>query len=130
MRPIRFRAWDPKSKVMFEANLLTLYQSGKAMFDPSGDSYREDWPLMQFTGLYDKNGKEIWEGDIVEFDFNADWCEGDYLPQRRFEVSLDIHRFWCKGEKFGYEGELLLEPSECEVLGNVWESPELLEKPQ
>ncbi len=146
-RPIKFRAWRAdKNKMLvgediyLEDSPIRITLDGKSIFrdndhgcnDPDCCGGRSEFDtyakviLMQFTGLHDKNGKEIFEGDIVQFHFNKDWCEGDYLPKERFEVSLEKFGLWCKGENFGYEGELLLQPSGCEVLGNIYENPGLL----
>jgi uncharacterized phage protein (TIGR01671 family) len=92
--------------------------------------------LMQYTGLKDKNGKEIYEGDIVirkEVDWSEteDDCPYGEEPQKeamRDVVTMDRYpRFWLQHEAFGYKGECLEHPDECEVIGNIYENPELLE---
>lgn len=53
------------------------------------------------------------------------YIEVDYLQSKHI-VSLNIHRFWLKGEEFGYEGEELISPSCCILLGNIFDNPEIL----
>ena len=106
-RPIKFRAWDKKEKVM--------------LIPPAIDNpEREDdeWVLMQFTGLLDKNGKEIWEGDIVKAE-PKEWVPvvgtveyiGAYYVVRAKTINHPI----MNGMK-----------SIIEVIGNIYENPELL----
>ena len=72
MRDIKFRAWNKDIKEMFEVGQITLE---KGIWDYQPDDrkhigisipYQPSFILMQYTGLKDKNGKEIYEGDIVQ----------------------------------------------------------------
>ena len=71
--------------------------------------------LMQFTGLTDKNGKEIYEGDIVR---TTGWPDGDpvYWVDGRF----------CVGQPSNLADFLGSIAEGCEIIGNIYENPELL----
>lgn len=116
-RQIKFRVWDKNQKIMFyfdnlefnsEYNLLAFGCDWKKYgFSFGSLSLEDDAPVMQFTGLLDKNGKEIFEGDIVK--------SGNY-ERKVFEVEYTDCGFSPFAE--AYFG--------CEVIGNLYESPELL----
>lgn len=102
----------------------------------TGEDYigleKEQFNLMQFTGLKDKNGRKIYEGDIVKAKFiNYAYDEIDspnepkYIDKISF-VEFRNHGFWVNDESFGYEGENLWNWNEMEVIGNIYENPELL----
>ena len=81
-------------------------------------SYQVDHRTVgQFTGLKDKNGKEIYDGDILRTDYGLDVATMERFP-----------KFWLKKESFGYKGEKTQYPEMCEVIGNIHENPEILEE--
>lgn len=103
MREIKFRAWHPRGEGMFYfdwRNPDGALQMGRRL------SFRE-LKIMQSTGLHDKNGKEIWEGDIVRVG-------------RLASVIAFIHGCFC------FSGLPLTHLSgvEMEVIGNEYENPE------
>lgn len=72
MREIKFRAWHKKIRKMFQVGQITL-EKGIWDYEPDDRKnigvsipYQPSFILMQYTGLHDKNGKEIYEGDIVK----------------------------------------------------------------
>lgn len=113
-REIKFRAWDIPDEISFPDGCMSYFGINNFL--------KGDYDvLMQYTGLKDKNGKEIYEGDIVKFEKRWDNKElSDVVTMERFP------RYWLKNETFGYEGEELDDPQECEVIGNIYQGPELI----
>ena len=113
MREIKFRAWA--DGIMMQVATLRLNEDGSI-----------DWgllpkTLMQFTGLKDKNGKEIYEGDIIEYQQDNDH-ENDY-PMRQAAVEYGHGAFHINGHYFMAIQALA---NDCAVIGNIYENPELL----
>lgn len=113
-RVIRFRAWDAdiKRMVAVEGN-IALFSDGKVKL------IKPTLTLMQFTGLLDKEGKEIYEGDIVRF-YSFDIKKGKVVPFLEHQASDEVVSF----EDCTY-GEMSHQAAR-EIIGNEWENPDLL----
>ena len=116
-REIKFRAWNKEEKrmVYFDAN---LYEFGKFLvtLEDSLDTF-QNWVFQQYTGLKGKNGKEIYEGDIVRA-----FHKGQYnqIGEVFFEKKRPSFRVRFKNNKD------ILVRRDLEVIGNIFENPELL----
>lgn len=126
MRKLRFRAWNKKSRWMEHDLYLSfdgfIYQRAEFGYNTPHTEIEmvnnENIVLMQFTGLLDKNGREIWEGDIVRFDGHT-WEE-------KFTACIIEKNggFWAD-RKDGL-GDYLGNFKYREVLGSIHEHPHLL----
>lgn len=114
MRPIKFRVWDGEkmhgvSRIDFMAKGYWIEPLDINPQGFLGDRYKA---LMQFTGLHDKNGKEVYEGDIVKF-------SGDDHVRTAEEADRPVQKItW--GSR-GWNAPQSIE-TRWEIIGNVWES--------
>ena len=126
MREIKFRSWDTYNKEMLEVQELNYADSynGQPMIRTTmyNDYFdTKDMILMQYTGLKDKNGVEIYEGDIVRilggeyeqgfYEWDEKVCIKDFIYDG-FNLMMTVHQI-------GNEA--------LEVIGNIYDNPELLE---
>jgi len=140
MREIKFRAWNTVKKIMYSAEELgadqeALLPDGRGFANISGDDTRltqihSHLLPLQYTGLLDKNGKEIYEGDIVLCPEWEDYEKGTMMQVAR-EVKWDnsdaCFAAFLKDEKERY-GYLLDNNTNIEVVGNIYENPGMVEE--
>ena len=120
-REIKFRVWDKEDKKMkYDAQDTYDYMRNNIMEDCFGDVLNnENYEVMQYTGLKDKNFKEIYEGDIMKVKPPI-WAK-----EGIFKVIYDNGRFIITDNKVWQNIGTLVEYSE--VIGNIYENLELLE---
>ena len=128
MREIRFRAWDKLDNRMVEVDRLIWNRAGEldaVCYKPSLVKSEclvlEDIELMQYTGLKDKNGKEIYEGDIVKARSRGVNCVYEvYWEERSCQFRC------CAHSDRQFDKTHLMDWAD-EVIGNIYENKELLE---
>lgn len=146
----RYRAWDIEFKEMVQVDALVFDEQIIKATYKNGNIVKEDlknYVLMQSTGLKDKNGKEIYEGDILKF--NDEWdeyCYEGYVDGvsegvNFVEIEKDTTCFGFGKTKIPESSlfnlvndehltfkELITDTSfEFEIIGNIHTNPELLE---
>ena len=123
MKTLKFRCWDIFTKKMYNWDTMNAFDTApgsiKRYFTDS------DCRFMQYTGVNDKHGKEIYEGDIVEYYDSmrmylmaeVKWLDGQYVIQHDGMDSdyIELQDFMLPG-------------GSIEVKGNIYETPNLLNK--
>ena len=127
MREIKFRCWDRvQNKMHLPDNM------GYQILTPAADYFDADVYWMQFTGLLDKNGKEIYEGDMIQ----------DCLTKAKMQVVFGQNKqsafngWYCKYIGISVKDVAINgdydtnQNSNIEVIGNIYETPHLLNNEQ
>lgn len=132
MRDVKFRAWDKATRKILEVIEIDFQGMEILVIDHEEQEAREavfgHYELMQYTGLKDENGAEIYEGDIIRITTNLQENGVDYSAQIIFkdggfcaidgvEDNYGVRRY--RLSDFGYK---------LKILGNIYENNELLEE--
>lgn len=117
MREIKFRAWDKRCKEMMSQNDLEHFDFWTEIVQVNNmPSQGKDYVLMQFTGLLDKNGKEIYEGDILK------------RPKLSYGKKMgNVYKVvkWVNSKRDnGFN--IASSNEKYEVIGNIYSNPELI----
>jgi len=105
VRDIKFRVWDKQNNLMDYELWGSCGYEDRCFMDIIGN---DGYEVMQYTGLKDKNGKEIYEGDICK-----EVLTGEVKYYRNRFMIFSKESVWNVNEQ-------------CEVIGNIYENPELL----
>ena len=122
MREIKFRAWDKENEKMMKVSSLHLENKEISVKENGTFRLFRMQDLMQFTGIKDKNGKEIYENDLISCNkyknivvFFENGCfKVKYLRNSTTTITCTLNSF--------------LEKYKCKISGNIYEHPELLEE--
>lgn len=134
MREIKFRVWDKEDKQMYYFDQCTMMNYLFTFRELVAGKDLKEW--LQYIGLKDKNGKEIYEGDILKYG-EAHWEKrsavefGDHMASGDFYAS-QAYGFYIKHVNTSpYDDNQAINDHTLEhiqVLGNIYENPELLQK--
>lgn len=114
----KFRVWDDVEEKMIYFNLID-YKTIESFVNYEGKFYSK-LTFMRPTGLKDKNGKEIWEGDVVRIDIKKH-------PMCEFPVGYVFFKEGAFYHTYGDRPSKYLH-GDCEVIGDIYSTPDLIEK--
>lgn len=140
MRELKFRAWDEMGKIMHydfqfirsgtEASDWIVFSSDKQRLSDKPHPFNNPYPqqqlkIMQYTGKKDKNGREVYEGDILRY--MLDTHVNIFVEPVKWDDEL-VH--WRPfNDQCDYDGLLTVQSlSECVIIGNIYQNPEMLAK--
>lgn len=149
MREIKFRAWNEYEKIMTEpfgldsingyegycrGEVEIFYEVGDQEiksfqiitpnYTPTGGT---GWLFLQYTGLKDKNGVEIYEGDIVRYDYY--YIDEEDVESMISVVEFRFGKFWPRERYSSCPNDYYVERLfNFEVIGNIYENKELLDE--
>lgn len=137
-RPIKFRAWDKIEKKMHDVIGINFDRGTCVLYHDDGnaewisDMLLSDVDLLQFIGHLDKNGKEIYEGDIVQWLDGSSLIKGFVVYHKKYACFRIAWESDFKSFKdSGFHGTarfMYVEDNPLKIIGTIFENPELLEQ--
>jgi len=114
MKEIKFRAWDGE-KMLPPEDITQAPEHRKWLG-------KHDYSLMQYTGLKDRNGKEIYEGDVIKGfgesgNFTVEYSDAKYIVTHKYGIWGNLCSLPIMYKDYGYK---------LEIIGNIYESTELI----
>ena len=146
---IKFRAWDKNHKKMIYITDFYWFEE-EGVHNSKGDGHCTNYELMPFSGIHDKNGKEIYKGDIV---LTQERYDRPYSKNQKSKRHIGVVEYevrggsgfynsesgkWDNHREYGAEWVVKVKDYgkfihgvwgdfyDCEVIGNIYETPELL----
>nr|WP_255573531.1 YopX family protein [Cryobacterium sp. TMT1-21] len=131
-RVIKFRVWDTKvnewlfgtSGFSMDGEIVLMGEWSAAAWRAISEGEADRYVLLQYTGLKDKNASEIYEGDILRYQWQSNWGDRERID-RRFSVVFENGQF-LQLEQDEETPDHWYQWDSLEVIGNIYENPELL----
>jgi len=132
---MKTRAFDP-IEAIWRSDYIVM-PSGEICMTTAGKDFfvdksiilvsQPDWKLSRFTGLCDRNGEEIYEGDVLHKNQFVRWArgEGEVYEKLMVVVEWGVSGFVLK--RIGKSSKYILDMTKYEIIGNIFQNPELLE---
>ena len=133
MKDLKFRAWDKTAKEMSEVTAIDFSTKPfRVFYETYSDEnyFNQDAILMQSTGLHDKNGVEIFEGDILNY--GHIFTGSPFEEEDEYEEEQGVVKFVNCGFNVEFKDsntlfvDIMLTSENIEVIGNIYENPGLL----
>jgi hypothetical protein len=130
MRELKFRVWSKRDKRFITNDcFVAVTNKGWIYFDTlsvSGPRLNPDlYDILLYTGLVDKQGREIYEGDILEFESQSwlDALNGEPMKKRKEVISWDGERlcWWVGLPEQGFKPNMSTDNAQFLIVGNIYE---------
>ena len=133
MKELKFRAWDKTNKEMLKVDVIDFYFKEIRVLPYDGNNFSMKFKhveIMQSTGYHDKNGVEIFEGDIINSGYL--FKGSPFEEEDEYEEEKGVVTFFNCGFNIEFKNhinlfiDIILSCENLEVIGNIYENPELL----